>query len=137
MIFFCMHFPSPQAVQSSHHGIDMVHLVMDTGTGIPGGYTGKGIAGTDKDSYFCILHYTRTHTRHTRTHNDGFTLQIQREFPNQAITKKSYYYIATNGHWTNTIQTYIHSPPLFFFCVQTNISPPAVLPWPATKSTQL
>ena len=48
---------------------------MDTGMGIPGGYTGKGTAGTDTDSHFVIRPCTRTRTRHTRTHNDGYNTQ--------------------------------------------------------------
>jgi hypothetical protein len=45
---------------------------MVTGTDIPGGYAGKGTAGTDRDTYFGTRHHTHTHTRHTRTHSGGF-----------------------------------------------------------------
>ena len=41
--------------------------------GIFCGYAGKGTAGTGKDTYFSIRRCTRTHIRHTRTHNGGFT----------------------------------------------------------------
>ena len=56
-----------------------VLLVMVTGKDIPGGYTGKGTAGTDKDTYFGIRGCTRTRTRHTRTHYAGFSLPNNRD----------------------------------------------------------
>ena len=43
-------------------------LVMGTGTGIPGGYAGKGT-----DRVFCTRGHTHTHTRHTRTLHGGYT----------------------------------------------------------------
>jgi hypothetical protein len=50
--------------------------VLDTGPGIPGGYAGKGMPGTDKDSYkdtlFRTHGETRTRIRHTRTCHAGF-----------------------------------------------------------------
>ena len=49
---------------------------MAMGMGIPGGYAGRGTTGTDRDSYFSIQPHTRTHTRHTHTHNGGYALQI-------------------------------------------------------------
>jgi hypothetical protein len=57
-------------------------LVIDTGMGIPGGYAGRGTAGTGKDTYFGIHPCTCTRTHHTRTHNGGYTLQIQYDFLN-------------------------------------------------------
>ena len=51
--------------------------MIDTGTGIPGGYAGRGTTGMDTDTYFGIHPCTRTPTRHTRTPNGGYTLQIQ------------------------------------------------------------
>ena len=42
-------------------------LVIDTGRGLPGGYTGKGTAGMGTGWFFCTLAHTRTLTRQTRT----------------------------------------------------------------------
>jgi hypothetical protein len=87
--------------------------------GIPGGYTGKGTTGMDKDTYFGIHPCTRTRTRHTRTHNGGYILHIQCDFPNQVITICSYYYIMLQlGSTTPTHRTNIYTFP-YFFC--TNI----------------
>ena len=52
---------------------------MVTGTDIPGGYAGKGTAGTDKDTYFGIRGCTRTRTHHTRTHHARFSLPNNRD----------------------------------------------------------
>jgi hypothetical protein len=46
--------------------------VLVMGTGIPGGYTGMGTPGTDKDTSICTHDRTRTLTRHTHTHHAGF-----------------------------------------------------------------
>ena len=50
----------------------LAKVVMDTGMDIPGGYAGKGTAGTGTDTLFCTRYRTRTHTRQTRTHRAGF-----------------------------------------------------------------
>ena len=50
-------------------------LVMVTGMDIPGGYTGKGTVGTDKDTYFGIRSCTCTHICHTHTHSGGYGTQ--------------------------------------------------------------
>jgi hypothetical protein len=45
------------------------------GYGLPGGYADtstRGIAGTDTDRLFCTRRHTRTHIRHTHTHDGGF-----------------------------------------------------------------
>ena len=42
------------------------------GTGIPGGYAGKGTPGKDTDTCFCTQHHTRTLTRQTHTRRCGF-----------------------------------------------------------------
>ena len=55
-------------------------LVMVMGMGIPGGYTGKGTTGTDKDTYFGIRPCTRTLIHHTRTCSCGFALQRPWDF---------------------------------------------------------
>jgi hypothetical protein len=46
-------------------------VVIDTGPGIPGGYTDRGTTDTDTDTDFCIRHQTRTPIRHTHTYHGG------------------------------------------------------------------
>ena len=46
--------------------------MIDTGPGIPGGYTDRGTPDTDTDTDFCIRCHTCTPTRHTHTHNGGY-----------------------------------------------------------------
>ena len=55
---------------------DEEFLVLDTGTAIPGGYTGKGITGTDTDTGLRTLYPTRTHTRQTHTPHGGYRFQM-------------------------------------------------------------
>ena len=87
-------------------------LVMVMGMGIPGGYTGKGTTGTDKDTYFGIRPCTRTLIRHTRTRSCGFALQRPWDFPNQGISIKSYYYIMIICY--NSVVPYQHRTNIFF-----------------------
>jgi hypothetical protein len=97
---------------------------MDTGTGISGRYVGRGTVGTDKDTYLGIHPCTCTCTRHTRTQNGGYILQIQCEFPNQVIAIHSYYYIMLQlGSTTPTPYKHIYIP---FFFVQTYIQVPTL-----------
>ena len=48
-----------------------VVVVKAMGKGIPGGYTGRGTAGTGRDTVFCTRCRTRTLTRKTRTRHTG------------------------------------------------------------------
>ena len=94
-------------------------LVMAMNMGIPGGYTGKGTAGTNKDTCFSIRHCTRTRTRHTRTHNIGFTLQTWR-LPNyQSITT-----IRAIAIYNNNMLKYVTTIPSLYTCGQTYIHSP-------------
>ena len=71
-----------EALRTDMKRLEELHVVMDTGTGIPGGYAGRGTTGTDKDTYIGIRPCTRTRTRHTRTHKGGYILQRPSDFPN-------------------------------------------------------
>ena len=72
---------------------------MDTGMDIPGGYAGKGTAGTGTDTLFCTRYRTRTHTRQTRTHRAGFVTWKSCAFYIFFIFLISYLSQFNNNHW--------------------------------------
>ena len=72
MVAICRVFDASEEELFGPDSLLRRQLVIDTGPGIPGGYTDRGTPDTDTDTDFCIRRHTRTPTRHTHTHDGGY-----------------------------------------------------------------